>query len=269
MALEKVGQKINWCWRLVATGFSFTLFGVGGLIVPLYAVPWLLMTRAGEVRERRARWLVHIHFRFFINMMRALGIMTYSLQGLERLKAPGQLILANHPSLVDVVLLIGLLPRADCVVKGGLLRNPFMRTVIKLAGYIANDNPEQVLQDARASLARGNSLIIFPEGTRTVPGQRLKLQRGAANVALRLNLPIRPVVIVVTPPTLTKYVPWYKIPPTGPFHMALAVKPQLAPGELEMQADIPASLAARQLTKRLEQYFTEELTHYAGARART
>ncbi|MBB3169260.1 lysophospholipid acyltransferase family protein [Simiduia aestuariiviva] len=262
-------RKLNWCWRLLATGFSFSVFGIGGLIVPLYAVPWLLLTAGGPTRERRARWLVHTHFRFFINMMRALGIMTYELKGLERLRAPGQLILANHPSLVDVVLLIGLLPQADCVVKGGLLRNPFMRTVIKLAGYIANDNPEQVLNDARASLSRGNSLIIFPEGTRSVPGQSLRLQRGAANVAVRLQLPIRPVVITVTPPTLTKHVPWYHIPPQGPFHMSLRVMPELAPGDFELQQDVPASLAARYLTKKLEHYFTEELTHYAGARART
>ena len=251
-------------WRLFATGLSFSLFGLGGLLLPLYALPWLLITPAGTKRERKARWIVHVNFRFFMNMMRALGILRYSVENIESLQPKGQLILANHPSLIDVVLLIGLLPQADCVVKSALMKNPTMRGVIRLAGYIANDDPEQVIAEAKLSLARGNNLIIFPEGTRTVPGQAMSFQRGAANIALRLQQVIRPVIITVTPPTLTKEVAWYQIPSTGPFDMVLRVLPELALPDVQGQ---PVSLAARQFTKSLENYFTEELAHYAGTRA--
>ncbi|MDN3640808.1 lysophospholipid acyltransferase family protein [Simiduia curdlanivorans] len=258
-------QRLNWLWRLFATGFSFTLFGLGGLLLPFYAVPWLLITPKGVKRERKARWLVHINFRFFMNMMRALGILHYYVEDIDRLRQPGQLILANHPSLIDVVLLISLLPQADCVVKSALMKNPSMRGVIRLAGYIANDDPEQVIAEAKASLARGNHLIIFPEGTRTVPGRAISFQRGAANVALRLEQAIRPVLITVEPATLTKQVAWYEIPLSGPFEMVLRVLPERSLPSTEGQ---PVSLAARQLTKQLEHFFTEELAHYAGTRAR-
>ncbi|MFC6755290.1 hypothetical protein, partial [Halorubrum tibetense] len=116
-SLAAMKRRLNWLWRLFATGLSFTLFGLGGLLLPFYALPWLLATPKGIKRECKARWIVHINFRFFMNMMRALGILHYYVEDIDRLRQPGQLVLANHPSLIDVVLLISLLPQADCVVK--------------------------------------------------------------------------------------------------------------------------------------------------------
>lgn len=255
-------RYLNWRWRQLATGLAFAVFGLGGLLLPLYALPWLLLTPGGERREARARWLVQQNFRLFMRFMRLVGIMNFSVQNLAELQRPGQLILANHPSLIDVVFLISLLPRADCVVKSELLRNPTMRGVISLAGYIANSDPEQVLKAARATLARGNSLIIFPEGTRTEPGQPIRMQRGAANVALRLSQAIRPVVIDVSPATLTKGLPWYRVPESGPFSMLLRVMPEIIPEPVPDPA--AASLAARRLTRQLEHYFTEELTAHGA-----
>lgn len=253
-------RRVNWLWRLFATGLAFSVFGLGGLLLPLYGLPLLLLTPAGVARERRARWLVHVNFRAFMHLMQGLGIMRFEARQLAQLQKPGQLILANHPSLIDVVFLISLLPQADCVVKASLLRNPTMRGVIGLAGYIANNDPEQVLEAARASMQRGNSLIIFPEGTRTVPGKPIRMQRGAANMALRLGRPIRPVLITVQPDTLTKNRPWYQIPETGPFVMTLTAMPELPVTSVYQQ--LPPALAARQLTRSLEDYFTEELkTH--------
>lgn len=264
--MAAVRHYLSWRWRQLATGLAFSVFGLGGLLLPVYALPWLLLTPRGERREARARWLVQQNFRLFMRFMRFVGIMDYSVENLAELQRPGQLILANHPSLIDVVFLISLLPRADCVVKSDLLRNPSMRGVISLAGYIANSDPEAVLQAARSTLARGNSLIIFPEGTRSAPGQPIRMQRGAANVALRLGQAIRPVVIEVSPPTLTKGLPWYRVPESGPFSMHLRVMPELAP--VPVSDHTATSRAARELTRQLEHYFTEELTAHGATGTR-
>jgi 1-acyl-sn-glycerol-3-phosphate acyltransferase len=254
-------KRLNWCYRLLATGLAFTLFGLGGLLLPLYAVPWLRwFTRDTGLRERRARWLVQKNFRLFVEFMRISGILRYRIEGLSDLQRPGQLILANHPSLIDVVFLIAFVPQADCVVKNSLMRNPFMRSVLSLGNYIVNDDPQRVIAASAASLARGNSLIIFPEGTRTVPGQPIKLQRGAANVAVRLGVPVRPVIIAVVPSTLTKAEPWYSIPREGPFQVLISAQTELAMAS----DDNRPSLAARKLTIQLQNYFTQELARYAG-----
>lgn len=245
-------------YRQLATGFCFTLFGVGGLILPWLALPIIFLIPGSVLqRERRAKAVIRVAFRGFVEVMRCLGLLTYSVPQRELLNAPGQLILANHPTLIDVVLLIAFTPRADCIVKGGLLRNPFMRLPIKVAGFIANDDPEQMVSLAAASLARGNNLVIFPESTRTTPGQPLRMKRGAANIALRAEQNIRPVVINCEPITLSKQHSWYQIPQRR-FHLTLSVQPKITITSFLDSGNIP--LATRKLTRFLEQYFTQELT---------
>lgn len=252
-----MGAALNRAWRIFATGLAFSLFGLGGVIVPPVAIPAIyLLSRDKQERERRAKYTIHYTMRGFVEIMRGLGILTYSVECPEEFNRPGRLILANHPSLIDVVFLIAFIRRADCVVKSSLLRNPFTRGPIGLAGYIANDDPEKVIEATVSSLERGNSLIIFPEGTRTTPGRALKFQRGAANIALRAGLPITPVLISCEPTTLTKHTPWYRVPPRR-FHFAMTMQPEIDVTRFA-EADNP-SRSARRLTRYFQDYFTREL----------
>jgi len=263
-----VKARINKAWRIVATGLAFSIFGIGGMLLPLVVVPALYLWPADPlVRERRAKRAIHYTMRGFVEIMRGLGILTYTVENREAFNRPGQLILANHPSLIDVVFLIAFIRNADCVVKSSLKRNPFTRGPINLAGYIANDDPEKIIEGTISSLARGNSLIIFPEGTRTTPGEPLRLQRGAANVALRAQVPITPVVITCEPTTLTKGAPWYKVP-SRRFHVEMRLQDNI---DLETFADAGnPSRAARRLTRYLQEYFTRELSlHEQRSTART
>ncbi len=253
-------KKLNKLWRIFATGLSFSIFGLGGVILPIIAIPALYVWPANRrQRERRAKLMIHYAFRTFLETMRCLGIMTYHVEDLEKLNRPGQLILANHPTLIDIVFLIGFIRQADCVVKSSLIKNPFTRGPINVANYIANDNSEKVMELAAQSLQRGNSLIIFPEGTRTTQGKPINMQRGAANIALRCQHPIVPVILNCTPSTLTKELNWYQVP-EKPFHISLKLNPEMS--ITEFQQEPKKSLAARKLTRFLEGYFTTELATY-------
>jgi 1-acyl-sn-glycerol-3-phosphate acyltransferase len=249
--------SINKAWRVLATGIAFSLFGIGGALMPLIVVPAIYLMPGRKVnRERRAKAAVHYTMRAFVEIMRGLGILTYSVETPEAFNRPGKLILANHPTLIDVVFLIAFIRRADCVVKSALQRNFFTRGPIGLAGYIANDDPEKVIEATVSSLQRGNSLIIFPEGTRTTPGEPLKFQRGAANIALRAGVPVTPVIITCEPTTLTKNSPWYRVPARR-FHVVMRLQT-----DIEVQQFVEAdnqSRAARRLTRFLQDYFTREL----------
>lgn len=248
--------RLNYYWRLIATGISFTVFGIGGLIVPWIATPWIkLSTRDEELRQQKARLLIHRTFRFFIHLMRFLGVLTWEIRGEQQLRRPGLLVLANHPCLIDVVFLIAFIPNPDCIVKGRLLNNPAMRGYLRLTGFLRNDSGAELIEGARESLTRGSALIIFPEGTRTEPGQPLRFQRGAANVALRTQTAITPVTILCQPLTLTKKHQWYHIP-ARKLQMSLLVGEDIPVAPYNQQ---PPALAARQLTQDLQDYFTEEL----------
>ena len=174
-----------------------------------------LLPGGKDAYHARARALLRRAFRLFIEFMRCSGVLTYEFRGVARLGNPGQLILANHPSLIDVVFLLGFTPRAGCVVKRELWTNLFTRFAVASAGYVSNSPTDLMIEGAVASLAGGQSLIMFPEGTRTRPSEPLSFHRGAANVAVRAAATVTPVYIRVEPTTLTKAEPWYRIPGRG------------------------------------------------------
>ena len=86
--------------------------------------------------------------------MRVLGILTYRVEGAERLRKPGRLIVANHPTLLDVVLLVSQMPEVDCIVKSGLWRNPFLRWPVSWAGYLPNAAGEKLIEECSATVRR-------------------------------------------------------------------------------------------------------------------
>jgi 1-acyl-sn-glycerol-3-phosphate acyltransferase len=157
------------------------------------------------------------------------------------------------------VALISLLPKADCVVKAQLFRNPFMRGVIQSTGYLTNADPDALLQDCSLSLQQGNTLIIFPEGTRTTPGTLQHFQRGAANIALRSGCNFLACLIHCQPTTLTKQEAWHQVPAQRPT-LTIAVLQEFDIQPYRHQDS--SSLAARQLTRNLETFYHQVLTNH-------
>jgi 1-acyl-sn-glycerol-3-phosphate acyltransferase len=244
-------------WRLAATGLSFALFGIGGLVLALTVFPLFnMLVRDREKRAAMAQRTVHMVWRLFVRIMKLLGVLTYECHGGDILRRErSTLIVANHPSLLDIVFIMSLMERTQCVVKMGVWRNPFMRGVVVAANYIPNRNdPERLLDDCVAALAAGNNLVIFPEGSRTPPGQKRRYQRGFAYVALRAHAPIRLVTVRCTPPTLLKGEPWYKIPPRRP-HWVVRVHERI---ETE-DAAVDTAIAVRRLCAHVERRIEESL----------
>jgi 1-acyl-sn-glycerol-3-phosphate acyltransferase len=111
------------------------------------------------------------------------------------------------------------------------------------AGYIPNAPTEDMIHAAEAALQGGETLLMFPEGTRTVPGRPLAMQRGAANVALRAARVLTPVHISCVPSTLSKNLPWYRIPRSRP-KWTLRVGDDI---DLAAYRDTPVPIASRRL----------------------
>jgi len=243
----------NRAWRLIGTGFSFSLFGVAGLVMGLIVFPLLfIFLREPAKRQHVARSLIAWSFGAFVRIMSAIGVLSYRIDGLEMATdSPSCLVIANHPTLIDVVFLIWLFPQSDCVIKEAVVRNPFMRSVVRAANYVSNDDPLALLTTCVERLRAGSSLILFPEGTRSVQGQSLTLKLGAAAVAVRSNSLIQPVLISCTPPTLAKNEPWYQIPRQQPFFHLRIFAPR------SVRDFVPAEGDERQRTRTLNQTFAD------------
>jgi 1-acyl-sn-glycerol-3-phosphate acyltransferase len=253
---KKIILKLSYAWRFFATALSFFSFGLGGLLLWILVFPVLSVLPGSRLqRVARGQKAVHYSFYVFISFMHKIGIMTYHIIGLEKLNRPGQLIIANHPTLLDIVFLISQIKQANCIVKESLWRNPFMRGPILNAGYIPNGDPEKMIRACVSWLKTGGILIIFPEGTRSVPGESCKFQRGAAAIALQANIGVTPVTITCYPSTLTKAESWYQIPERR-FHLTMEVGDDIYLDEFS--AIQQKSIAVRRFNEYLMDYFTKD-----------
>ena len=186
-------SRINYGWRLLATGGCFAIFGLGGLTLSALVFPLLALHRQEE-RLPRTRRLIQRAFALFLKLMVCLGIMRLEVSGAEKLKnCRHMIVLANHPTLIDVVALISLMPNASCVVKEALWKNRFLGGVVRAAGYISNAGTERLVEDCAADLRSGRPLLIFPEGTRIPPGESRRFKTGGAHLAVSAGVPVVPV----------------------------------------------------------------------------
>jgi 1-acyl-sn-glycerol-3-phosphate acyltransferase len=156
----------------------FVVFGAGALLIsPLI---FLLRDPPHGQPVVRATW------RFVVALFCWTRLIKIERGNLEDWR--GVVLVANHPSLIDVVLLVSLVPRTLYVAKSALLRNPFLSSIVR-ATALPDD---ATLPDVAAPyLKAGWNVLIFPEGTRTPWGQSCgELKRGAAQLALRANAPV-------------------------------------------------------------------------------
>jgi 1-acyl-sn-glycerol-3-phosphate acyltransferase len=203
--------------RLPGTGLWFLVFGLVTFVLGFVVLPVIrLVTPDRSRRQLRSRTVLGAGMRFFIHGVNVTRCVDYEFIGREKLGRPGQLIVANHPTLIDVCFLLGFTATASCIVKAGHFRNLITRGAVTGAGYIPNAPTGDMIHAAEAALQAGETLLMFPEGTRTVPGKPMALQRGAANVALRAARVLTPVYISCEPSTLSKNLPWYRIPHSRP-----------------------------------------------------
>jgi len=257
-------RRQTYFWRIFVTGICFALFGIGGLILGLLVLPVLLLLPGGPVRRRtRTRALVQRAFRLFVATMSGLRGIHYEFRGAERLGRPGQLIIANHPTLIDVVLIVAFTPAPACVVKAALFANPFTRHVVRAAGYISNSPTDAMIEGAVRALRSGDSLVMFPEGTRTRPGQAMHFHRGVARVAVEGASVLTPIYISVDQPFLHKSQPWYRAPPRRP-RLVVEVGGDI---DLEVYRHGQAPRASRQLNQWLLAHYERELGSCRGYNA--
>lgn len=181
--------------------------------------------------------------------------MSYRHEGFEKIRnLKGTLIVANHPTILDYVFIAAQFPDLDCLVKSQLKENFFLKGAVKAAGYLINDETSRLLEECGKRLKEGENILIFPEGTRSIPGKPLKLRRGVAQIALRYKCPIQTIRITSPEKWLDKSSEWYQIPRKRPT-IYLEVRELVDSSNFLPPSVKSYSLPARKLTK----YLTEVL----------
>ena len=191
-------NKLRQLRNIVGKLACFAYFGLSSLFASFIIFPLIYVF----IWEKKAQYnakiaVVRGHFLFFIWLMRWLAHYKIDTSAMQKYKdMRSTVVVANHPSLIDIVVLISAIPHPDCIVAGRLFNNFWMRKIVGQLFVDSFANTEELLERCRKSLHDGNNMIIFPEGTRTRPETVEKpLKRGAAQIALRAGSDILPIHI--------------------------------------------------------------------------
>lgn len=163
--------------------------------------------------KRVGRRIATFGFRFYLGVLTWLCACRFDLSELDRLRDAGPLIVAaNHPSLLDAVLIVSRLPNAICVMKASLMDNPLLGSAARLAGYVRNDGALSMIALSRQALADGAQLVMFPEGSRTLNFPLDRFTPGIGLIARRSGAPVQTVFLEFSSPYLGKGWPLFRRP---------------------------------------------------------
>jgi 1-acyl-sn-glycerol-3-phosphate acyltransferase len=235
-------------------GFGFASFGLITLCLGFFAVPPARRAarRRGEDPELGAQRAIHRGMRIWLRLARVCRLARASVAGADRLRG-GVVVVANHPSLIDTPILLGVMPQADLVVNASWGDNPFLRRCVDGAGYLRVEHGAVMVRHAIERLRAGRTLVVFPEGSRTPPEGLRTFERGAAQIALLAGCDILPAVIHVRPRTLMKGQPFADVPAHCPVWHVEVGEP-IHPGDYVRSGE-GTSAAARRITAALQDYF--------------
>jgi len=196
--------------------------------------------------RRLGRAMISRGYGMFWRVARATGMLHLQAEVLDALRDErGLIIVANHPSMLDAVMLVARLPRSACILKAGLMRNPLLGPAARLAGYIRNDSTRGMVVCAVADLRDGGQLVMFPEGTRTTRRPLNPFHASFTLIARRAAAPIQTVFIDTDTPYLRRGWPLWRLPPL-PIRFTVRLGRRFAPADdyLALRTEIEAYFAA-------------------------
>jgi len=183
---------------LMLLWLGLMLLAGNAAVLPLLATP-------RSFREPLVQGLISRVFRVFLTGAERSGLMQLDLKQLDALNHQSGLILvANHPSMIDVFLVISRVRRAACLMKASIGSNLLFGAGAYLAGYVSNDKPGMMLRSASSTVLRGPHLLVFPEGTRTTRQPVNDIKPGVALIAKRTGQPMQTILIRTNSPYLSK-----------------------------------------------------------------
>jgi 1-acyl-sn-glycerol-3-phosphate acyltransferase len=246
-------------WAYALLWYGLGLLALGSFLWGLIALPLLVLlpARTGRALGRAA---ISRGFRLYLRALEGAGACRLDLAALEALRDAGPLIIApNHPSLLDAVMLLSRIPQAACVLKAPLIDSVLFGAGARLAGYIHNDSPVDMVRRSVDELRGGGQLLLFPEGTRTTRAPLNPFKGALALIARQASVPVQTVFIEADSAFLGKGWPLSRKPdlplryrvrlgrrfaPPGDLHAYLRELEQYFARELGAQAAPPASLPA-------------------------
>lgn len=178
-------------WSLFKTLFAFLYFFIACVILIVLGIFLVAIPVLGRQRGKRTyHFLIHHFVRSLAGIMANVDIKIHGKSKIDW--SQPSIVIANHSSFLDILLCIMLHPKVILMTNEWVWRSPVFGIIVRWADYFpAINNPLADLSHLEEKMEQGYHLVIFPEGTRTVVGCKIKrFHKGAFYLAEKLNLPI-------------------------------------------------------------------------------
>lgn len=242
-----IPRVLRAAWAYALLWYGLGLLALGSLVWGLAALPMLLLV-PGRAGRALGRAVISRGFRLYLRLLEWAGAGRFDLDALDALRGAGPMILApNHPSLLDAVMVLSRAPQAACVLKASLIDSVLFGAGARLAGYIRNDSPVEMVRRSVEELRGGGQLLLFPEGTRTTRAPLDPFKGALPLIARQAEVPVQTVFIEADSAFLGKGWPLMRRP-----ELPLRYRVRLG-----RRFDPPKDLHA--FVRELEQYYAREL----------
>mgnify|MGYP004661900143 FL=1 len=172
-------------FRSTMVFISFFVFGLGAALLNFFVFPFI------KNNKTLCSDIIHYTWKFFVYFMMILGLFKLDIKKLSKIK--NKVIVATHPSFIDIVILIAFIPRSTCFVKKELAHNPILKNLVNSI-FITNEvELEELKSESKKMLDLGFNVIIFPSGIRHRRNEFPKIKKGASLIALNADKNIVPI----------------------------------------------------------------------------
>ncbi|MHB1307267.1 MAG: lysophospholipid acyltransferase family protein [Limisphaerales bacterium] len=221
---------------------GYVIFGVVGLLSSLICLV-LSMVLPARIGRPAGQWAIHRLFAFFARYLEWTGLVEIDFHDVASLRGwRGGIIAANHPCLLDVVFLVSRLPRVFCLMKSSILTNLVLCGHARLAGYVDNRSGHRMVHECVDRVRRGDTLLVFPEGTRTVQGRVNPFKMGFALIASLSGAPVQTLLIEASSRFLSKSWPFFRPPGAFPLRYSFRLGNRFEPGSARTVRELGQSV---------------------------
>ena len=244
--------------RMLLTAYCFVQFAIQVLWLSKIQMPRIFRADldASTARER-ALYAAHRHVVHYLNTLSFLRLVKFRFEG-EPHPSPC-IVVANHPSLLDFIVLLKDFPNAICLFKSQSLKNPVLSAFVQIAGYIegmdgTTSANKRITGSCCERLSEGHHVVFFPEGTRSETATDIKrFRKNAFYAAVQCDVEIQPVAIVCEPLFLGKDQGWLEFC-RRQNHMTISYLPAIKASEFGVEKKMAIELsdmATQRISERL------------------
>lgn len=247
--LPEVSNPILHTSRIFTKLFLTVFVGIGTLVITFIILPVLrILVHPADKFRCSAQRFISLGFRFILFLLKITGLADLVTDYKKEFSSlHSKIVVANHPSILDTVVLIALIQNSTVIASEKYSRG-ILGGIIKACYIINSLDFDELCNRCRETLKLGNNVIIFPEGTRTPRHGQNHYKKGAARIAKATGTNIIPVLIAGSDKFgLGKYNPVLSF---NPVEKLLYHVIKLEEIDISEYKDLPDPIAAKRITQK-------------------